>query len=399
MKISIFPVLALFCALIFSSGEAYAGHEWGNGGDRPDFLSQTAWFTDRTRVIEICFVTTPTFGVNAQGIEAVIARAMGLWRDYIGSKRISPSVALAFQIRDTCRGSEDLTLYFGVENDTVTTAKGAHFDPVGFAQLQSYDLVRGWGKGFIWITGETRGSRPGGGSTPDWTNDDTLLGIMTHKLGHVFGVPHVEGTIMTKDIVELLLEPSQVAYFSQIDHHADLVTETFVGEVRTGIFPVLYDATLSYHELVGRGPSGKVTSILTTKHIARLSLFEPNESRYTLEIRDDVGSVTFDVHVSAATLTAAYEAANIFLATKSPASLPGEESSGLLSTSVKSQASLAFGYLVDSQNHSRTILFSRNFGRNIGQNLPARAVEVLLLNEFENRFLIFGSGLPGENGL
>jgi hypothetical protein len=96
----------------------------------------------------------------------------------------------------SCDGSEDLKIYYGVENDQVRAARALYDNPAGFAHLENYDESTGTGKGFIWID-----------RSPEILfHPRHRLALMIHEMGHAFGLDHVPGTIMDENISGLLQE-------------------------------------------------------------------------------------------------------------------------------------------------------------------------------------------------
>lgn len=98
------------------------------------------------------------------------------------------------RVHEKCDGTEDLTIYYGVENERVTAAKQLYDNPLAFSHLESYDEQTGRGIGFIWIA-----------RAPEVLfHQHHRNALVLHELGHAFGNDHVAGTIMDADIAGIL---------------------------------------------------------------------------------------------------------------------------------------------------------------------------------------------------
>jgi hypothetical protein len=98
------------------------------------------------------------------------------------------------RVNEKCDGSEDLTIYYGVENELVRAARSLYDNPAAFAHLESYDEETGAGKGFIWID-----------RSPEVLyHSHHRQALVLHEMGHAFGIDHISGTIMDENIAGLL---------------------------------------------------------------------------------------------------------------------------------------------------------------------------------------------------
>jgi len=108
---------------------------------------------------------------------------------------------------DECDGSENLSIYLGVDSPETEEVRKRYLDPLAFAHRTSYNDETGEGKGFIWIKKieflkyisnrnyDTKTFYP---AVMSFANNE-FLKIMVHELGHVFGFSHSEKTIMSQD--------------------------------------------------------------------------------------------------------------------------------------------------------------------------------------------------------
>lgn len=140
----------------------------------------------------------------------IIRSAFEYWRKYLDTKRLSdewysdvPFIALNNEFRTQCQGDEDLAFYVGTADPLIEKLKSQYKNPSGFAELLSYDEQKGWGKGLIWIK-EYRNS----GQT--FSSEFEFSSVLLHEMGHVLGCGHVEGTIMSSDLIGTLNKISQV---------------------------------------------------------------------------------------------------------------------------------------------------------------------------------------------
>lgn len=210
MKYLLFTTVTLFCALLFSNPAfAFGGSEVGNGTDQPVVEQGSAWFIGRNRTIDACVEIAPNFGKTSSELEANVKSSFDKWVRYIkeadiyniqgyrqGSLQISETLSLHFG----CRGHEDLSFYFGIENDAVLKSKAEFYDPLAFAQRNSFDYRKGWSQGFIWVSPSELGG------FPDWNVPHLLEIVLLHEVGHIFGNAHTPLTIMDEGLSKLLKE-------------------------------------------------------------------------------------------------------------------------------------------------------------------------------------------------
>jgi len=182
----------------------FAGQSTGNGGDtlRPE--SGSAWFLGDAPV-KYCVVSKGLPSLRPAVISDSFVRAYETWVRYVSVKRPSQTTPYGFFFSKTlsalesCNGTEDLTIYYGEQNEEVRKYASQHTNPIAFAVRTSYDMNSGRGKGFIWIA--PAGALVSSERFPDWERPGQLDGVLLHEVGHVFGCDHVEGTIMAADLI------------------------------------------------------------------------------------------------------------------------------------------------------------------------------------------------------
>jgi hypothetical protein len=218
-------------ATLLLIGLAHAGGISSSGGDNPSADQASAWFLG-AQPVRYCIVLDPTFGVSEADAEATIATSFQVWRDYIQQKHINEpgfadgpmgtynagneavshaKIIMNTELIASCDQTEDLKFYLGGMNDEVKQYITAFTNPTAFAQRTAYDGLRGWGKGFIWVSGP----RPGPVSSIDWKFPFRFEGILLHEIGHVLGNSHIDHTIMREDIASWVETPAQDLTYDQ----------------------------------------------------------------------------------------------------------------------------------------------------------------------------------------
>lgn len=309
-----------FVLTFLLSFATYAGGITSVGGD--DLLPSdgSAWFLG-TKPIRACVEMSSDFGPSELEVRKTILKVFETWKQYIAKKDINRDprpedlsslgsdldlggynnprdvlsgaaggqrLATRSQLLSACDGTEDLKFILGLENEEVRQAKKNFSRPIAFAQRTSYDTKLGWGKGYIWVAppSKTRGGKN------VWTLSSSLLGVLLHEVGHVYGNSHVEGTIMGESVPMAASEGNENAeafanwMFTQIDQDHELFYCHFCNfhfenstKAISQIFPE------HFQKMTGRSSVGPV----------RTQLYATRKGYYDLEINfvitDDLGSI------------------------------------------------------------------------------------------------------------
>lgn len=229
--------MKMLLMLLFASQFSWArigGTEVGNGGDSFPPFHDTAWFLG-SRPVKACVVRAVDFPLDETAVRASITSAFSRWVRYLNFKGVydigylyppegdtprSASLRLSenLQLNPVCMGDEDLTFYFGAETPEISENRKVFEDPVSFVQRAPYDIDAGWSRGYVWV------GRDGIGEF-DWRTPQLLDGTLLHEMGHIFGVGHVPGTIMSEKFVEETLKRARNQDWSnsnRIDHFREL---------------------------------------------------------------------------------------------------------------------------------------------------------------------------------
>jgi hypothetical protein len=258
------------------SNLANAGGISSSGGDNFPADANSAWFLG-DKEIRYCFVVSDDFGVSREEISQAIEFSAQKWRDYIAEKRINDTdytrnpiydelrdKKLLFQTKAmaSCDGTEDLKFLFGVLTPEVQKHISEYYNPTAFAIRESYDAMKGWGKGFIWF----RRVIDDRNQEPIWKKEFRLHAMLLHEIGHILGVDHIEDTIMDKTMGEIVWWSSLTGekaknYFTSIDNQR----EVYVCQGCEYTFESSEDDEAmqnsfkkGFERLVGKKPSGSV---------------------------------------------------------------------------------------------------------------------------------------------
>ena len=184
------------------------GNTSGIGGDVIDRRKLTAWFYG-SRPIITCFTYADNFGVTREQVKTSLSLAMLVWKKYIAEKQVSNrnaknSINTNFQLRDSCKGEEDLRLHFGTGpifgNIRDLKATQGLNSPVAFANKTHIAKGMAWSKGYIRLVSQAYYStqpKP----FPNWKKKNSLDAVIRHELGHVLGFDHSQGTIMDSSMI------------------------------------------------------------------------------------------------------------------------------------------------------------------------------------------------------
>ncbi len=259
-------------ASVFFSTVAYSGSRSSGGADAAFPDSGAAWFlesTDNTpRDVSVCFEGDLT--AYGDGPQASLNEAFHAWQQYImqrAGRRLRPQGFLpAFGLNflsGPCDNA-DLTIKLGGESEEINRIRG-HFErPISFAYRQSYDLEKGWGKGFIWIADP---SAIDPAVHPDLKRKGILRILLKHEVGHIFGIAHIENTIMDDQIVRSLKGSESDPWFLDSIDWGRQVLICDGCEDRSHFQPT----KAAFQKLVGRDPEGSfvghLKSTLSGAHI------------------------------------------------------------------------------------------------------------------------------------
>jgi hypothetical protein len=316
--------LAGGCFLLMTTGlgaaSAWAGGE-SSGGGADDYRIVPAFFRsyDDHEPVHACIQVAEGFGIGKKTLAKMVRQSFKSWADYIQEKRLTivpggTRIRAALRLADTCSGSEELTFYFGVENELIAKYRGQYAKPFGFAQLVDEGSYSRKARGFVWIA-PPRSIAPNQKddwgkpiekpSLPHWSpaTQDALAGLLLHEVGHVFGNGHVDGTVMTGQIGRYLendTSPSlpssrHVALYSKIDARIELIScmecpkKYEAAETFDPLAPPGQDSDwkFTFRTLVGREPVSSVAI-----GFERLGSF-PGSGKLTLV--DSMGVYSFDV--------------------------------------------------------------------------------------------------------
>lgn len=164
-----------------------------------------AWFLGNTKV-PVCLEVDKNFPIEKNVLKKLIVGHVDRWQKKYEEVTVFESIPkkarinFNFEFQEECSNETRLQFIFGIENEFIQNLKSVHKSPRGFATLLEFDIEKYLGKGIIWI----EGPKNNGELFSPITADATLL----HELGHVFGVPHIEGTIMTSNDLNLGQEAS-----------------------------------------------------------------------------------------------------------------------------------------------------------------------------------------------
>jgi len=356
--------LLSLCLVALLSCVAVAGDHAGNGGDNPTWDSGAAWFVG-DGPIHYCYQIDPSFGVSEGDVQSAISAAFQTWAAYLQKKQVSyvlgndtyhfstDARSLGQCATLSSPGAADLIFNLGTSSAEINKAKALYQNPTSFAYRTSYDPAKGWGGGFIWVA--SRGGVVGPDilpGFPDWTKPNLLESTLLHELGHVYGCPHRDGTIMDANI-SLVLEQATTAsepwsWITHVDWSREL---TFVPSTASVTLPGILvgpSTAETFRRFSGRAPQGEIGATVNW-----------NESgASSVALSDQIGTATIPFMAGAPIQTSEDLALfKIYVETKA--------TGNVIPIGVTSRSALAevrFGQVKDPQGNSYMLEFDRNMG-------------------------------------
>ncbi|MBT4792270.1 MAG: hypothetical protein HON90_11930 [Halobacteriovoraceae bacterium] len=213
MKIIIFVLISLQISFVNASSKV------GNGSDEQ---STYVWFYDDD-VVLYCIKVPSNEEFTIPRFQEIIEASVKKWKKYYQEKILKDlrfvdehKVNFNFAYQENCNGSENISFYIGLEDEKIIDVKKSFVYPSAFAWREEFDSVSLKGKGIVWVSEDYL--------IKNKYNRSALEIILTHELGHVFGNPHVEGTIMDKDAHHFYMLEMDNRSSSEIDQNRELYT-------------------------------------------------------------------------------------------------------------------------------------------------------------------------------
>lgn len=239
--------LSLIVVLALTAGAAEAGG-WSSSGGRILGDADNPWFLQNTPEVAYCVtVDAETVSADANQADLAFRRAVDFWRGQVTKDTQSADALLVTQtfrrVDDCADPAVALKLQLGA--GTLDQAQRDYFGDrlryfAAVAVRTDYDEVAMRGKGFIYVANDRDQPKPNA-----WSEEALLLRAIAHELGHVFGVPHTQGTLMD--------ERGPDAWLAQSGRVTDLTPLDFV---RTPEIPIGCSKTIDPRFFVNRSSTG-----------------------------------------------------------------------------------------------------------------------------------------------
>ena len=352
-------LVAILLTMIFQH-LAFAGGEAPNGTDNPPDGNGSAWFLGANRTIHYCFVSSPDFGVSSEAISQKIKSAFATWASYIAATAadddlLGPDYKFATSVEEmpACDGTQDLKFDFGVSDSDVVGQMLLYANPTAFAYRKSFDPRSGWSQGMIWFSPPGKVNPEMG--FPNWAQDETLSAILLHELGHVFGVSHIDKTIMSATLSnQLMTGQLPLAFQTSIDWKRDLLfcvscsMESNPGVLGTGV-EVDEDVKV-FQFLTGRAPEGTISAAIVPGSSTRLSQRLAVASGGSLVVSDGRGSYSFKMTVALQTDDPRFDSDSVIF----------KRFKAGVTTGLRNQGGVSFGSLQLSASRQQDIVIEFN---------------------------------------
>lgn len=215
MKINDVRTYLAVMLLAFTVGGslAQAGGWISSGGELLE-NSRNPWFIQNTTEVHYCVqIDAAGISLGREKVELAVSQSIDYWKSELGrffslgnsKENFVYQVGTQEFIRQACDGKEDLRFQFGygtLSEEQIRFLKSPK-QYVGACVRTEYDEVLLRGKGFIYIAsdqGENRYRDTHSIESP-WSKGYLLAHVLTHELGHLFGMPHAGSTTMNLNYV------------------------------------------------------------------------------------------------------------------------------------------------------------------------------------------------------
>jgi hypothetical protein len=204
----------------FSGEPARGGVIDGNGGELI-VTERNPWFTGTEDVL-YCIISSDDFSPNRAQISEIIKNVFATWKTVFSKINHSDSSPehrtsneferynLSINFKETdCGRSPPLVFKLGVRDEEVKLAlQFSAVNTIGFSRRTSYDNSTGRSKGFVWLAPDKGGDRYQGpaGKPMFWSYAAILHNVLSHEIGHLFGIQHTKGSIMDEGAPAKIVE-------------------------------------------------------------------------------------------------------------------------------------------------------------------------------------------------
>lgn len=215
-------------ALASSGGSSSGGGELLEDSVNP-------WFLSSAQNVTYCISRAADFSVTEDVLQQVVKSAFAYWEEEFSNAYLPdnmfgsvPADAVRVRVKSSgfiqreCSDNTDLAFQFGTLSESQRQYVADHsINPrryVAFTGRLAYDRVSLRGKGFVYVSPDRGANAFQGDNVVEnaWTENTLVTGtrlgkIVTHELGHVFGLSHMggPGSLMDQDFPEMIVSKSK----------------------------------------------------------------------------------------------------------------------------------------------------------------------------------------------